>query len=399
MINPVNNTSSLPDRYTFGFAGLLIRRYILPRGNLTTFAMVVAVIGVAIGIAQLMTVLAVMSGFEIVLKNNYTRITSEMVLQGRRVEKTAVAEIREIEAITPFVVSQGLIAAKGKVAGVVLEGIDRESSSRVVDWPAVFQSGPVEVEGDWIWLGTATAKKLGLVSGDHLEIVIASGTKRTSVSATVSAITKFGIYDHDLHWARIDFQFFDRLFGVREPFYKVKLVPGTDPHAVRDAIEKKLKVTTRLWNELNRNIFLAVSHQKKLLFLVLQVVVALAAVNVVNLLVMNTHFRRRDLAILRAMGLHRSGVFWIFVAQGLIIGLCGVLLGVVLGFGVCLGVQYYQPVLLNESVYNVTRLPVVIRLSDVGMLGGVALILCLVFSVFPAWRAMRLLPIEALRSE
>ncbi|MBI1862402.1 MAG: ABC transporter permease [Deltaproteobacteria bacterium] len=380
---------------------LLLKRYSIPRGNLTTFAMGVAVLGVAIGIAQLMLVLSVMSGFEDMLKTNYTRITSDLVVFGEGVKEADIRKDKRVLATTESYFSQALLTGKASVAGVVLEGIDPKTSESVTNWHSVMQKGPVKVMGDWIWLGYACAEKLGVGVGEQVEITLFDGRKRKAVPVTVAGITKFGIYDHDKRYARIDNALFIRLFGARNPIYKLKLVARVDPEGVKPALQKRLgrSAHIRLWNELHRNQFLAVQHQKKLLFLVLQIVIALAGINVVNLLVMNTHFRNRDLAILRAMGMPRISVFKIFLTQGLLIGLCGVVGGVALGVVVCFVVEHFQPNILSEAVYNVTRLPIVIQPLDVVALSAAALFLCLVFSVFPAWRATRRSPMEALRNE
>lgn len=380
---------------------MLLKRYLLPRGNLTTFAMAVAVLGVAIGIATLMLVLSVMSGFEDLLKRNYTRITSDMVVFGGGVKRGDLKLGRDVVGVTESYYSQALLSGHGRVAGVVLEGVDPITSKAVTDWNTVFQSPLLKVEGNWIWLGYACAQKMGVAKGDTIEIVTFNGRKKEAIPVTVAAITKFGIYDHDKRYARIDNRLFKKLFGGRNPVLKVRLAPFTDAETVRTILRRTIgeDVQIRLWNELHRNQFLAVQHQKKLLFLVLQIVVALSAINVVNLLVMNTYFRNRDLAILRAMGMARRDVFLLFLVQGIIIGACGVLGGIGLGVIVCFVVEHFQPHILSEAVYNVTRLPIVIRFDDVMILSVAALTVCLVFSVFPAWRATRRPPMMALRND
>ena len=383
---------------------LILSRYTFPRwGNLASFAIVVAIVGVAIAIAQMILVLSIMTGFEDLLKRNYTRITSEMVVHSGVTVSVieTVAHHSGVVAVTPFYLSQAMLVTSGRVAGMVLEGIDLKTSSSVVDWDAVWRTPPIPSDKDWIWLGVQAAKKLGVSVGDTVDIIVGDSANRGSRPVVVTAITRFGIHDHDLHYARIDAGLFTRIFGQRDPLLKVRLAKNADPQQVRESLERSLDagVVIRLWNELNRNIFLAVKHQKKLLFLVLEIVVALAAINVVNLLIMNTHFRKRDLAILRAIGMARGGVFVLFLVQGALIGGCGIVIGIGLGFAVCGALSRYQPLLLNEAIYNVTRLPISTDFRDVLWVSGVALVLCLLFSIFPAWRAVRMLPVDSLRND
>lgn len=388
------------------WTSLLIRRLTLPRfGKLRSFATLMAVLGVAIGVALMCLVLSVMAGFEELLKSSYTRITSEMVVHGGNSahNRKALEEDPAIVASSPFYLSQALLVFKGRVAGLVIEGINPKSAGRVVDWNSVLAAPPIAAPPGtrWLWLGVQAAKKLGLKPGDKAELIVAGNQGRRLEKVVVTALTKFGIYDHDLHYARIDSSLFRSLFGRREPFYKVKLKPGEDAELVRHRLERSLGSETviRLWNELNRNIFLAVKHQKKMLFLVLEIIISLSVVNVVNLLLMNTHFQKRDISILRAMGMPARGIFVLYVIQGAWIGLVGIGLGILLGLAACFVLQVTAPTLLSEAVYNVTKLPIAIQNQDLLLVGSVAFFVCLLFSVFPAWRAMRLLPVEALRQE
>jgi lipoprotein-releasing system permease protein len=150
---------------------------------------------------------------------------------------------------------------------------------------------------------------------------------------------------------------------------------------------------------LNQNLFKAVQHQKLSLFAILEIVIALAAMNVVNLLMMSAQHRKRDVAILRAMGLGRRSLFGYFVAQGTAVGGVGIVGGVGFGLVVCEAIKIFQPTFLSESVYNVTRLPIQVNWGDVGWIVVFAFLICLVFSIIPAFRAALQLPLDALRNE
>lgn len=389
----------------------LLRRYLVPReGNLMSFALWVSVIGVVIGIVQLMLVLSVMSGFLEFLQNKYTFVSSDMVVIPKNTTKNPkfeekFSEIPEIQAISPFSLGQGMLVKEG-VAGVTLEGIDLKTSSNVTPWEQIWVVPPDlhrEVkDGRWIWLGSQLASKIKAKVGDSVEILI-PGANQKLEPFTVTAITKFGLYDHDLHYARVSVDILKTMFHKESgtSLYKVKLKSGVDlfegARAVRTVFKKEAQVKT--WNQINQNLFLAVEDQKRRLFLVLEIIVGLAGVNVVSLLMMSSHYRRRDMAILRAMGLRARGVFLFFLAQGAVVGAIGVIFGIGLGVIACRLAEKYQPAILNEAIYNTNRLPFKIQFSDIMLISVAALCLCLLFSVIPALKAAFARPVEALRYE
>jgi lipoprotein-releasing system permease protein len=389
----------------------LLNRYLLPRqGNLLSFALWISVAGVALGIVQLMVVLAVMSGFIELFEKNYTRISGELFVIPRtesKVSENIPASIRGVPgvaAVTPAAFAQGMILKNG-VGGVVIEGIDRETTALVTPWPEILQAAPrVDLESKdpyWIWMGVQLAKKLNVKVGDTVDLMVAEGKSRRVIPFVVSALTKFGIYDHDLRYVRVDINVLNEIFKKYhlEPRYKVKVVAGVSLPAtlalLRDALGRRANV--KAWWDIHQNVFKAVNHQKQLLFLILQIIVALAAVNVVNLLMMSTHQRKRDIAILRAMGMRFHQVVQFFVLQGAAVGLVGIVIGTALGFAACSVIEQIQPSILSETVYNVTKLPMRVRLSDVGMIAGLGFFLCVLFSVIPAISAASQKPVNSLR--
>jgi lipoprotein-releasing system permease protein len=296
---------------------------------------------------------------------------------------------------------------KNGVGGAVLEGIDPESSRRVTDWPSIWVEPPLEdlqkKNSYWIWLGKQLADKLQVKPGDSVDVMVVDGQAKRIVPFVVTAITKFGIYDHDLHYARVDLRALDEIFKRQnlEPFYKCRVQPGANVAEVAARIREQMgKVAiVKQWSDINQNVFLAVRHQKHLLFLILEIVVALAAMNVVNLLMMSSHHRRRDVAIWRAMGMRLRRVVAFFVLQGATVGLVGIGFGIGLGYLACFLIETFQPSLLSEEVYNVTRLPLRVELPDVAAISLAGFLLCVVFSLIPAIGAAVTRPVKALRYE
>ncbi len=389
----------------------LLNRYLLPRqGNLLSFALWISVVGVALGIVQLMVVLAVMSGFIELFEKNYTRISGELFVIPRTESKVSenipasIQSVAGVAAVTPAEFAQGMILKNG-VGGVVIEGIERETTALVTPWPEILQAPPrLDLESKdpyWIWMGVQLAKKLNVKVGDTVDLMVAEGQSRRVIPFVVSALTQFGIYDHDLRYVRVDINVLHEIFKKYhlEPRYKVKVAPGTSLPATLELLKEALgkRANVKAWWDIHQNVFKAVNHQKQLLFLILQIIVALAAVNVVNLLMMSTHQRKRDIAILRAMGMRYHQVVQFFVLQGAAVGLVGIGLGTALGLAACSLIEHYQPSLLSETVYNVTRLPMRVRGSDVGLIAALGFFLCVLFSVIPALSAASQKPVNSLR--
>lgn len=397
-----------------GAVFFLLKRYLFPkRGSLLTMALWVSVAGVALGIMQLMLVLSVMSGFLQLFEKNYTRISSQLVVipkhkrMGEDAFRKQLLLIPGIAAATPFGLGQAMVMKDG-VGGVTLEGIEIESSKEVTPWKEIWVTEPLwelqKKNSYWMWMGVQLAKKLDVKPGDTVDVLIPSQRSgRHVLPFVVTALTKFGIYDHDLRYARVDLASLKEVFKTHhvEPMYKTLLSPAAklDDVVLSLVREFDVQIETRKWSEIHENIFKAVEHQKKLLFLILEILVALAAVNVVNLLLMSAYHRKKDVAILRALGMRFWKVIVFFVAQGAAVGMAGIVLGVALGWVACRVAERFQPNLLSERVYNVTRLPFRIELGDVALVCGAGFILCIGFSLIPAFGAALSRPVTALRDE
>ncbi len=391
----------------------LLQRYLLPRqGNLLSFALWLSVAGVALGVVQLMVVLSVMTGFIELFERNYTRISSDIVVVPRPDSvvtenlPASILAVPGVAAITAAEIAQGMLLKNG-VGGVVIEGIDRDTTNGVTPWEDIWVSAPrVDLEKAnpyWMWIGVQLAKKLGVKVGDSVDLMVAEGESRRVVPFVVTSIVKFGIHDHDLRYVRVDIQVLNEIFKRHhlEPLYKLRVKAGYDVDEVASALRASLgkRVNVKKWSEVHQNVFLAVTHQKQLLFLILQIIVGLAAMNVVNLLMMSTNQRRRDIAILRAMGMRFSQVLQFFLVQGAAVGMVGIGVGIVFGIGATYLIEALQPALLSEAVYNVTRLPMRIRWPDVGLIALSGFACCVVFSLIPAFGAALSRPVGALRYE
>ncbi len=389
----------------------LFRRYLWPKeGNLMNRAIWVSSVGVALGVCLLIIVLSVMGGFLKIFEKNYTRITSQLVVipnLGTKLNpdfRMTLLSIPGIEAITPFGLGQAMIIKEG-IGGVTLEGIDIESSKNVTDWENIFIEKPnlekQKKDAYWIWLGVQLATKLNVKVGDRVQVLVQSRRGKKIMSFSVTAITKFGIYDHDLRYARIDLRILKEIFRTHyiEPMYKCRIKNESLVEEIKEMVENKLNANVKKWSEIHKNIFLAVKHQKSMLFHILVILIALSAVNVINLLIMSSHYRRRDIAILRTMGMKIKNILLFFVAQGALVGTIGIFMGIFLGYISCALIEYFQPVRLSEKIYNVTKLPIEISLYDVLLISIISFIICTIFSFIPALNAAFSRPVNVLRDE
>lgn len=389
--------------------GFLMKRSLFPKGgNLLSLALWISVGGVALGVAMLMLVLSVMSGFLEFLQTRYTEITSPIIIIPKGEEsqysnfRNVLESIPGVRAVTPFHLSQSMLIKNG-VGGVTLEGISLEDSKKVTPWEKIWVDPPEAAPkvSNWIWIGKGLADKLKIQKGDTLQLLIGGEQMRTE-SFVVTAITKFGIYEHDLRYSYIDLKKLQELFYKRpiEPFYKVALTGSNIDEAYR-VIKEHVgnSASVKKWSDINQNIFLAVRHQKLMLFWVLYIVIALAGMNVINLLMMSTYQKKRDVAILRAMGMRFKSIVLFFVGQGTVVGAIGISCGVGLGLILCELVERFQPAILSEAIYNVNKLPLKIQFGDVSLICAMALLLCVFFSVIPALKAALSEPVQALRYE
>ncbi len=388
----------------------LLSKYLFPKDTgLLSFALWVSVLGVALGIAQLIVVLAVMTGFLNVFQSKYTRISGEIVVLPRLSRQDPglqekITSSKGVLAATPITLGQGMLIKDG-VTGSVLEGIDLATTAKVTPWETIWQTKPATLtpeHNNWIWVGVQLAKKLSINVGDEIRVLIPDSSGNRIYPFTVTAITKFGIYEHDSRYAYVDLNYLKTIEkSANDPLFKVKTTGEKSIEEVADTLRDKLGhlASVKVWSEIHKNIFRAVQHQKGMLFLVLEIVVALAGINVINLLMMSVQNKRRDIAILRTMGMRFRSLFTFFLIQGAMVGLMGIVLGIGMGVGASYFFEKFQPNLLSESVYNVTRLPFKVQLEDVAAVSVVAFVICCLFSVIPAIRAARQRPTEVLRYE
>ena len=397
------------------------------RNRFISFISLISMLGLALGVAVLIVVLSVMNGFELELRQRILSMTSHatlMGLSGRLDEwpriRARALENPAVQAAAPYVEDQGMLVNGEHVSGAQIRGIVPSEEERVGSLGSRMTSGRLEdlVTGSYrVVLGSALAEELDLQVGDPVVLIVAKGNatplgimprlKRFTVSGIFSA----GMYEFDRGLALIAmgdaaklYRLGDGVTGVRMKLADLFQAPAV----VREvAVGLGGGFYVSDWTRRHANFFRSIELTKSIMFFILLLVVAVAAFNIVSTLVMVVREKQSDIAILRTMGSTPRSVLGIFIVQGAIIGLLGTLGGIALGVLISsnleslvhglerlLGTQF-----LDASVYFMSDLPASVEWSDVLRIAGTAFALCCAATLYPAWRAARTQPAQALRHE
>lgn len=403
------------------------RRYVRARSKNGFISLISAIsmLGIAIAVAVLIVVLSVVNGFERELKDRLLAMTGHASIQNPQVgleDWSVWAEIAEgqddVTAAAPFIDGQGLLVFENQLSGAEFRGIEPELEARVSGIPDTMLEGSLQSleSGAFnIVLGIELAAELKAGVGDKVTLILAEGivtpagvmprTKRF----TVSGIYRVGMYEFDRRLAFMNLRDSQRLFRMGKKVSGIRIAV-TDvfdaPQIVRRAaIEGGGGVLVSDWTRRNVNFFRSIQITKSILFVILLMVIAVAAFNIVSTLVMVVKDKQSDIAILRTVGATPRDILRIFVTQGTVIGVLGTLAGALLGIVLALNlegiVQFMEAVFgikfLAADVYFISDLPAELRLTDVLQISSIALVLALLSTLYPAWRGARTLPAEALR--
>jgi lipoprotein-releasing system permease protein len=397
------------------------------RNHFISFISLISMLGIALGVTALITVLSVMNGFEQELRARILGMAAHAQIMGygegvadwQAIARIA-AENPEVIGAAPYVQAETMLTQGNQVSGAVLRGILPEAEPEVSDVGEHMQRGTLTdlQAGKYnIILGSELALLLGAQVGDKITVVSPQASI-TPVGAmprlrrfTVSGIFEVGMFEYDRGVALVHLddaarllQLGDAVSGVR-----LKLRDMFEVARVSNEIAAHLPAELRLtdWTRQHANFFRAVQTEKRVMFVILTLIVAVAAFNIVSTLVMVVTDKQADIAILRTLGTTPASVMAIFIVQGTIIGAFGTLLGVLGGIGLALNVETIVPAIeqlfgvkfLSPDVYYISKLPSQLEWTDVWRIGGVSFVLSMLATLYPAWRASRTQPAEALRYE
>jgi lipoprotein-releasing system permease protein len=397
------------------------------RNGFISFISLVSMLGIALGVAALIIVLSVMNGFQKEVTDRMLSVVAHVEVldpQGEalpdwRATAAAARKHPAVVAAAPFIAMQSLIARGDEMRGAVVRGIDPAEEVNVTPLAAMMKTGPLArlQSGAWhIVLGSELARALRVRAGDHVTLVAPGG--QVTPAGTVPRLKSFtvvgtfdsGHYEYDSSLALIHLDDAAKLYRLDGASgVQLKLADLHQARAVAQQLVEALPLglLVRDWTRTNRNWFDAVQLEKRLMFIILTLIVAVAAFNLVSTLVMTVTDKRADIAILRTLGASPRSVMGIFVVQGAASGIIGTAAGVGMGLLVALNIGTLVPALerllgvafLPGSVYLISRMPSDPRLSDVLPITLISLALAFVATLYPSWRASRVKPAEALRYE
>ena len=397
------------------------------RNGFISFISGVSMLGIALGVAALIIVLSVMNGFQREVRDRMLSVVSHIEIyaqDGAALPDAAhtllqARENAQVVGAAPFIAAQALLARGEDMRGVLVRGIDPVLEPEVTELGNPEQRAALQrlQTGKFgVVLGSELARALGVRVGDPVTLIAPSGQltpagvvprlKQMEVLGTFDS----GHFEYDSTLALVHWEDAARIFRLEGPSgVRLKL---RDLHQAR-AVAADLQTTmgagvyVRDWSQQNRTWFAAVQVEKRMMFIILTLIVAVAAFNLVSTLVMTVTDKRADIAILRTLGASPASIMGIFVVQGAMVGVIGTLTGLLLGLGVALHIDVIVPAIehalgasfLPKDIYLISRMPSEPQSGDIVPIAIISLVLSFVATIYPSWRASQVNPAEALRYE
>ena len=410
---------SLPVEYYIGMKYLLAKR----KQTFISIITFISVAGVAVGVSALIIVLAVMGGFERELKNRILGATAHVhvtSLDGSIADPQKaldnVSRVPGVVGASPYIFSQVMISSGPQATGGILRGVDLATVGTVTRLPEDVRIGRLEDLGDApegglprVILGKELAANLGVAVGDLVEILVPGGSV-TPLGAfprverfRVSGLFESGMYEYDSSFAYVSLAEAGRLLGLHgrvtgievrvKDIYKASEVASR----AREQLGYPFWVTD--WMQKNRNLFSALKLEKHVMFIILVLIVTVAAFNIISTLIMVVMDKTKDIAVLMTLGATRRMVWKIFALEGLLIGIAGTAIGMLLGGVLCQMLSRYQFIRLPSDVYYISTLPVDLSPGILLVVGGSSILICFLATLYPSRQASRIDPAEAIRYE
>ncbi len=375
--------------------------------------------GVVVGVMALIVVLAVMNGFNTELKNKILGAKAHIYVEGQNgiyEYPDLIGKLKgypHVVAIAPYVRGEAVLRYQDQIAGVLVKGIDYARELETTSLGSYLKEGEIPQGGPkWILIGSELRRRLNVETGEMLTLVSPHftltplGTIPQLSRFHLQAVFKSGMYDYDSQLAYLELKEAQRLFGFTDRITGLALKldnldkAGQISENLRRDLGFSYIVTS--WLEVNRSLFSALKLEKKVMFIILTLIVIVAAFNIISTLIMITMEKTRDIGILRSLGASRKTILTIFILMGLTIGLVGTGLGCFGGYVLAVSLEKYQFIRLPEvyyDVYSIEYLPVKMEGWDFLRIAASAFLISLLATIYPAWHASRLNMIEAIRYE
>ncbi|MEW5801862.1 MAG: lipoprotein-releasing ABC transporter permease subunit [bacterium] len=412
-------------------------RYLRAKRKQTVISVIsiISICGVALGVMALIIVLAVMSGFEMDLRDKILGTNSHIVVleyNGQGIENGAelmskILKIKGVTSCAPFIYGQVMLSSSQSASGLVLRGIDPKEETHVTDLARNIVAGDLhelvapQSQGQGrdedtptpqmagVALGQELARNLGVFVGDVItaispvERISPMGLTPKFLRFKVVAIFNSGMYEYDTSLAYVSLRTAQRLFNMKNTVtgIEVKVANIFQAQDISRDIQKALGFPywTRDWMEMNKNLFSALKLEKFAMFIILVLIILVAAFNIISTLVMMVMEKNKDIAILKSMGATARSILFIFIAEGLIIGLLGTLIGCLGGTFACWIADTYHLIKLQGDVYYISYLPFKMKFLDVFAVCFSSILISFLATMYPAWQASKLDPVVSLRYE
>jgi lipoprotein-releasing system permease protein len=399
----------------------------------------ISIIGIMVGVTALIVVLSVMNGFEETLKEKILGLNAHVVVvgfgSGLGEYDTLAETVRTVEGVkgaSPFTYSQAMLSGSAGSIGAVVRGLDPDTIGDVTTLPERITEGSLEgvevgfgspgkqgatAELPGIVIGAELSKSTGAGIGDRLNVISPMGTMTPAgpvprmTSFTVSGIFEFGMYEYDSSVAFISIENAQKFFRLGDTVtgIEVKIEDIYTAEKIADDILVALKGNywTRTWMEMNRNLFSALKLEKVAMFIILTLIILVAALNIISTLIMVVMEKNRDIAILKSLGATSGGIMRIFMIEGLVIGFTGTLLGALAGVGIAMNLEGIVSIVertfnfkvLPPSVYYIDKLPSEVEPVTVLIIVAMSVSISFLATLYPSYQASKLNPVEGLRYE
>jgi lipoprotein-releasing system permease protein len=397
------------------YESLIAFRYLRSKRKekIISFTTWIAVLGIGIGVMALILVIAVMTGMQDELKSRMLGVSPHILvlsLQGEIKEPDlVVARIKEIDGVvsaTPYITFGALGQGSRRVSYLAVKGVVPKDAGFL---KPMIKEGNIDslAQKNTILVGREVAKELGLLPGDVFSLIVPNagfspaGAVPETVKVRVGGVFETGVFDFDNLMAFMSLKDAESIIGPGISGIEVKLRDVYSANTVRNEITRALGpgYYGRTWIEMNKNLFSALKLEKIALFIILALIILVASFNIISSLVMTVMQKKKDIAILKAMGARNSSIMRIFVAEGLTIGVVGAVFGALMGYGLAEVQRKFGLIKLSSEVYFINVLPMKIDIFDIIFIAGVTVLLCLLSTLYPAYKASKIGPVEALRYE